>query len=212
MTSKTRQSLASPDIQFGEAKLDRLMQHIRALTTEVQRLQQLLAGGSVAQVLQKTGTGDYQGAWGSGAGGALITGAKNLGAGLGLYTSVSGTLIELKSLLAGSNITLSAGANTLTISAPASGSGTVTSIGFTSTDLLISGPNPIVGAGIIELEIAPNAVSYAKMQPLSADALFLGRRKGDGVGNPEELSGSDALAILNIVGGYPKQLAYAGIL
>jgi len=38
----------------------------------------------------------------------------------------------------------------------------------------------------------------------------LGRKSGDGIGNVEELAASDLAAIIG-TSGYPKQLAYAGI-
>jgi hypothetical protein len=216
MASKTRQSLGSPDIQFDDPKLARLMQHVRALTAELQRIQQLMAGGTADQVLTKTGTGDYEGTWENNAAGGALTGVANVGAGAPLFKGLSGTVAQLRTLVAGANITITMAADSLSISAAGGGggggSGTVTSVGINSGDLIVTG-SPVTEAGTIELEIAPEAVTYVKIQNTASDAIFLGRRQGEGPGELEELSGADALAILGISAssGYPPQLAYAGI-
>lgn len=210
MATKTRQSLASPDIQFGEPKLDRLMQHVRAITAEVQRLQQLLAGGTAGQVLEKSDGGDYKGGWND-VGGSSVTGAKNLGGGQGIFVSLSGTVLQFKSLAAGSNITLDPSDSVITISASAgTGSGTVTSVSITSTDLNVQG-SPIETFGVITLNLNENAVTYDKLQETSADAVVLGRASGSGIGNVQELNALQLATIIGSAGGYPLQLGYAGI-
>jgi hypothetical protein len=210
----TRQSLAIPDLQFpGNEKLQRLSDFVRALATENRRLLQMIAAGSAGQVLTKQSATDYDAKWSAGASGS-ITGAQNLGtAGVGIFASVTGTLIGLKQLIAGSNITLTPSTNAITISAAggAGGVGTVTSVSIASGDLTQSG-SPITSAGTITLTIANGAVTYPKMQALSDDGLVLGRRIGDGAGQVEELTAADLRAIVGVsTGGYPKQLGYAGI-
>lgn len=198
MASKTRQALASPDIQFGDPKLDRLVQHVSALTKELQKVQQMVAGGSVDQVLVKNGSADYEAAWGASASGGTVTGAKNLGAGSGLFVSLSGTLLQFKGLLAGANIVLESTGDTIQIAVtglPPDGVGTVTSVGINSADLIVSG-SPVTGSGSIELEIAPQAVTYPKIQFTASDAVMLGRGFGEGVGPLEELTLSQVLDLL----------------
>ena len=55
--------------------------------------------------------------------GGSITGADNLGTGAGISTGVSNTKIQLKSLVAGSNVTISEGADSITISSTGGGGG-----------------------------------------------------------------------------------------
>lgn len=194
MTRKTRQSLAFPDLQFGDPKLDRLVQALRAMTVEVQRIQQLLQGGTAGQLLEKGGSSDFQGGWADAVAGA-VTGATNIGDGLGIYASLSGTLLQLKSLLSGPNIVLAESADGITISAPEAGAGTVTSVDIESTDLLVVG-SPIILSGTIRLSIAPAAVTYAKIQLTNSDAIVLGRGFGEGQGQLEELTLSQVLDLL----------------
>lgn len=59
----TRTAVNAPDIRFEDERLNRLMQHIRALTQEVQKLQALLDGGQAGQVLTKTTAADYDAQW-----------------------------------------------------------------------------------------------------------------------------------------------------
>lgn len=56
-----------------------------------------------------------------------VTTASNLGAGSGLFASLSGTTLQFKSLVAGSNVTFSVGANSITINA-SGGSGTALTV------------------------------------------------------------------------------------
>lgn len=57
----------STPIQFGPkydpAQVRALGSHVDRLTQEIQRIQQLLSGGSANQVLTKTNSRDYAGAW-----------------------------------------------------------------------------------------------------------------------------------------------------
>lgn len=212
MTTK-RKALAAPDIQFGDEKLDRLTQFVRQIAAEIQSMQQMLRAGNAGQTLFKNTTSDYDASWENGGAGTL-TGAKNVGptGSVGLFDDVEGSLLAFKSLIQGSNITLTVGPTSVTISAAGGGgggSGTVTSVGISSTDLVVTG-SPIATSGSIGLAIKPNVVTYAKMQQTSTDGVVLGRRLGDGVGNVEELAGSDLLALVG-GGGYSKQLGYAGI-
>lgn len=58
-----RKALTSPDLRFEDERMNRLMQHIRALTQEVQRLQQAVSGGTANQVLAKRTDRDYETTW-----------------------------------------------------------------------------------------------------------------------------------------------------
>ena len=63
-----------------------------------------------------------------------VTGATNVGTGEGLYTGITGNLLQIKSLIAGSNITLTPAANSITIAASGGGTGgTPTTYSTTST-------------------------------------------------------------------------------
>lgn len=176
MATKTRQSLAQPDLQFGNEsgipasarqKLDRLTQSVRAIMAEIQKIQQAMAGGTVGQVLEKNGPGDYAASWAAAPGGT-VTGAENLGAGVGLFKSLSAGVLGFKTLIAGANITFSASANALTIAATSSGAGTgtVTSVGINSADFDVIG-SPITDHGSIELEIKANAVTNPKLAQMA---------------------------------------------
>lgn len=206
-----RQAIAFPDIRFEDPQLNRLMEFVRRLATELQKVQQLLRAGNAGQVLAKASSQDYDGAWTDSGGGGSISGAENIGPGHGLFAGDSGTLLTFKSLLEGANITIVADAHTLTIAAAGStgGSGTVTSVGIASDDLTVAG-SPIGTSGNITLNIGAHKVTYGKMQQSSTDGVVLGRRLGDGAGDIEELSAVDLVALVG-GGGYSKQLAYAGI-
>ncbi len=62
----TRQ-LGNVQLDFGDRfdalKLRRAMEHLHRLTQEVNRIQQLLDGGTGGQILAKSGGGDYEGGW-----------------------------------------------------------------------------------------------------------------------------------------------------
>lgn len=65
------------------------------------------------------------------------------------------------------------------------GGGTVTSVGFSSTDLTVSG-SPITTAGTITANIANKAVTFPKMQDIS-DNRLLGRSRGIGSGEIQQI-------------------------
>ena len=205
-----RQSITFPDIQFGDERLNRLAQAVRTMAAELQALQQMLRSGNAGQVLEKSTGKDYDATWVDTGAGA-VTGAENVGPGAGVYAGSVGSLLAFKTLIQGANITLTVGPTSITIAAAASsgGTGTVTSVGINSADLDVTG-SPIATNGSIGLALKDNRVTYAKMQQTSTDGVVLGRRAGDGVGNVEELGGVDLAAILG-TSGYPKQLAYSGI-
>ena len=65
---------------------------------------------------------------------AAITGATNVGTGEGLYTGITGNELQIKSLVAGSNITLTPAADSITIAATGGGTGgTITTYNTTSS-------------------------------------------------------------------------------
>lgn len=210
MSVGKRQSIGFPDLRFDDPQLNRLMEFMRGVATEMQRIQQLLRAGSQGQVLTKKTATDYDGIWTDNANVPTVTGAENIGPGQGIFAGIASTLLEFKSLIAGGNITLTPDGDSITITASATlGGGTVTSVGIASTDLSVAG-SPIGTSGVITLNIKTNVVTYAKIQQTSSDAVVLGRKSGDGVGNVEELTADDLLAIIGNT-GYAKQLAYAGI-
>jgi len=93
---------------------------------------------------------------GSGSGGEANT-ASNLGGGTGLFASKVGADLQFKSLVAGTNITLTPTGTTVTIAAASAG--TVTSVGLVSTDFTISG-SPVTTSGFITANlIASGAVA-----------------------------------------------------
>lgn len=213
--SLKRQSITAPDLRFEDPALNRLMQFVRDLARELQGLQQMLRAGTAGQSLVKTSNNDYDATWGTGGGGGTVTGAENVGAGVGLFKDLEGSVLAFKTLIQGSNVTLTVVENTITISAASGGgggSGTVTSVGIDSDDLDVEG-SPVTSAGSITLTIKPHVVTYAKMQQTSVDSVVLGRRQGEGGGDIEELAAADLLTILGLSTstGYPPQLAYSGI-
>jgi|GEM_PF-3009629 len=58
--------------------------------------------------------------------GGPIDGGQNLGFGEGVFAQVAGSLMQFKTLVAGTNVTLSSDANSITINSTASGTGTIT--------------------------------------------------------------------------------------
>lgn len=193
-TRKTRQSLSSPDLQFTDPQLNRLMQFVRGTATELQKLQQLLQGGAAGQVLQKSAAGDYLGGWGTETAGS-ITGAANLGIGVDLFAGTTGSTLGFRTLIAGEHIKFTVAAETITITGDVGGDGTVASVGITSTDLTVAN-SPITSTGDITLEIAPEAVTYGKIQNTTQDTILLGRLPFAGAGTVQELGLSDALDFL----------------
>lgn len=71
----------------------------------------------------------------SGGGGGGVSGASNVGAGTGVWKDLSGSTLRFKSLVAGTNITLTPGADDITIDASGGGGGgTVTSVSVSTAN------------------------------------------------------------------------------
>lgn len=68
-----------------------------------------------------------------GGGSGTITGGTNVGTGDGIFKNVSGTNLAFKTLIAGTNITLTPGVNDITIDATGGGGGLITSISDTNS-------------------------------------------------------------------------------
>lgn len=74
------------------------------------------------------------------------------------------------------------------------GGGGLTSVGLTSTDLTVTG-SPLIANGNITANIANDAVTFAKMQNISAASRLMGR--GDtGSGDPQEITIGSGLQIV----------------
>lgn len=100
--------LASAPVNFGDkfdpAKMRVVMDHISRMTAEIQKIQQLLADGTAGQVLTKTDRGDYLGRWADpSAGAGSVSGAQNIGSGVGLYAGASGGDLQFKTLVPGNS-------------------------------------------------------------------------------------------------------------
>lgn len=92
----------------------------------------------------------------AGSGGGEANTASNLGAGEGLYSAKVGVDLRFKSLVAGTNVTLSSDADTVTINATGGGggSGTVTSVALSApTGFNVSG-SPVTASGTLALAFA----------------------------------------------------------
>lgn len=92
----------------------------------------------------------------AGGGGGEANTASNLGAGEGLYASKVGADLRFKSLVAGTNVSLSSDGDTVTIYATGGGggSGTVTSVGLTApTGFDVSG-SPVTASGTLALSFS----------------------------------------------------------
>lgn len=92
----------------------------------------------------------------AGGGGGEANTASNLGAGEGIFSSKVGVDLRFKSLVAGTNITISSDGDTVTVNATGGGggSGTVTSVALTApTGFDVSG-SPITGAGTLGLSFS----------------------------------------------------------
>jgi Repeat of unknown function (DUF5907) len=77
------------------------------------------------------------------------------------------------------------------------GSGTVTSVAVSSTDLSVSG-SPITTSGTITLNVANDAITNAKLANVATQT-FKGRTTG-GAGDPEDLTVAQAKTLLNLTG------------
>lgn len=91
----------------------------------------------------------------AGGGGGEANTASNIGAGQGVFASKVGVDLRFKSLVAGTNVSLSADGNTITINASGGGgSGTVTSVGLSApTGFDVSG-SPVTASGTLALSFA----------------------------------------------------------
>lgn len=125
-----------------------------------------------------------------------------LSAGTGIsYNSTSGVITntapdQTVTLTQGSGVTVTGTYPSFTISATGTG-GTVTSVGFTSTDLTVSG-SPITSTGTITANITNNAVTFAKIQDLAATRL-LGRYSAT-LGDPQEIQIGTGLTLNSTTG------------
>jgi hypothetical protein len=55
----TRKKITLPDLRFNDENMNRLVEHIRKLTEEVNDHTQILEGGTEGQVLTKQSDRDY---------------------------------------------------------------------------------------------------------------------------------------------------------
>lgn len=110
--------------------------------------------------------------------GNLVTSASNLGAGSGVFSARSGSELQFKSLVAGSNVTLTSDATTVTIASTGGGGGALSDSDY--GDITVSGSGTV-------MTIDADAVTYAKMQNVSATDKVLGRSTA-GAGNVEEIT------------------------
>lgn len=84
-----------------------------------------------------------------------------------------------------------------TWAAPTGGSGTVTSVGISSTDLSVSG-SPVTTSGTITLDVNTNALANSKLAQV-ASATFKGRTTA-GIGDVEDLTVAQAKTLLDLTG------------
>lgn len=104
---------------------------------------------------------------------------QQISSGILLGRSTSGTG-NIETITIGGGLSLSGG-----VLSAGGGTGTVTSVALSSTDLSVSG-SPITSAGTITLNINPEAVTYGKIQTVSGSKL-LGNPTGSAI-SPEEIS------------------------
>lgn len=77
-----------------------------------------------------------------------------------LGINAAGTAYEFKTLVAGSNVTITNTPGQITIASTGSGgSGTVTSVGISTTTLTLGGPNPITTSGTISINLPVTGVT-----------------------------------------------------
>lgn len=127
--------------------------------------------------------------------------ASNIGTGAGIFASKSGSDLQFKSILPGSNITVTQTATGITINSTAT-IGAEPSNGDKG-DITVSG-------GGLVWTIDPAAVTYSKIQNVS-EARILGRGAGSGVGSVQELQIGSGLQLvgttLSLTGGASGSLA-----
>lgn len=114
--------------------------------------------------------------------------ASNLGAGEAVFGSKSGVDLRFKTLVAGTNITLSSDTNTVTING--AGGGSISDGDKGDITVSSSGAN---------WTIDDEAVTFAKMQHIATDSLL--GRDTSGTGDIEVLSASTARTLLNVEDG-----------
>ena len=93
---------------------------------------------------------------GGGGGGGEVNTASNLGAGEGVFASKVGVDLRFKSLVAGTNITLSSDGDEITIDAAGGGggSGTVTSVGLSAPTGFDVAGSPVTASGTLALSFS----------------------------------------------------------
>lgn len=116
----TRKSVSAPDIRFPDERLNRIVQHLRGLTQEVQKLQAVIDGGAAAQVLTKQSTRTYDIEWSDPAGGGSAQDGENLGEGAQVFKQIVDETFQFRTLVEGANITITQDGEEVTITATSS--------------------------------------------------------------------------------------------
>lgn len=111
---------------------------------------------------------------------------------LGRTTASTGAIEEIS---IGSGLSLSGGV--LSATGGGGGSGTVTSVNISSTDLSVTG-GPITSSGVLTVNVLASAITNAKLAQV-ATATFKGRVTA-GTGDPEDLTVAQAKTLLDLAG------------
>jgi hypothetical protein len=132
----TRKVISVRDIQFTDKyegeKLRRLVEALSYLTSEVRKIQQLLDGGEDGQTLIKNSERDYDADWtdaGGGGSAGETNDAANVGTGVGLYRDKTGVILNFRSLLAGTGVSIAINGDDVEISTSGGGDGYPTVLG-----------------------------------------------------------------------------------